>query len=485
MKWIHFLHRDMSVLFDYLAQRAGVECLEGTLNLPGFRLKGRKIDHSEIYHDESEIAEFRRIVEARGQSYLEFLADACASQCDMLVLTAKQSKAKNALEAFDDYCVEQMKLMAFLPLFPGVIEPIINTQLDGIVQRYAAPDMPAERLMQILQKPTKRYTVMREERARYKIAEQIQQQDEVLAAFRRSTESARIAIASDIPLQRAINEHIDRFGWMETRHFKGTPWAVDDVIDRLRSVLNSDSSELYKRAERNLIQQEEAIRSVYHQLGFTRKDREIVRAIREFIYLRTKRKDSMSEATYHIQWALEEIAQKAGFEASDLVYLMPNEIRELSTNPDQAVRYREEIGKRKKGFALITYDGETRIFTDEFEVSDYQEESKDERVIGVSTFPGEIIASARKVMQKSEIESTRQGEIMVTPTASPDYVVVIDRMGGIITNEGGVTSHAAQISREYGIPCIIGTGNATHVFNTGDKIYLNANKGFAEVKQNE
>jgi phosphoenolpyruvate synthase/pyruvate phosphate dikinase len=485
MKWVHFLHRDMSVLFDYFAQRAGVEYLEETLELPGFQLKGRKIDHSEIYHDESEIDEFRRRVDARGQNYLEFLADACAAQCDRLVQTAKQSKDKSPIEAFDKYCIGQMKLMTFLPLFPGVIEPIISRQLDDLVQRYATQDMPAEKLMQTLQKPTKRYTVMREEMAKYKIGEQIQQNPEASAAFMTSNEGGRTVLAEDVPLQTAIQNHIDEFGWMETRHFKGRLWTVDDVIERLRSVLGSDCSALYRQAEQNLAQQEEEIRSVYHQLGFSRKDKDTIRTIREFIYLRTQRKDSMSEATYHIQWALEEIAQNAGLEASDLVYLMPKEIRELGTNPDQASMYREEIGKRKKGFALITYDGETGLFTDEFEVSCYQETNKDRRVVGISTFPGEVIAPARRVMQKSEIESTKHGEIMVTPTTSPDYVVIIDRMAGIVTNEGGVTSHAAQISREYCIPCIIGTGNATKVFNTGDKIYLNANRGFAEVKQNE
>ena len=87
-------------------------------------------------------------------------------------------------------------------------------------------------------------------------------------------------------------------------------------------------------------------------------------------------------------------------------------------------------------------------------------------------------------MVKNEIELTRHGEIVVTPTTSPDYIVIIDRIAGIITNEGGVTCHAAQISREYKIPCIIGTGNATQVYQTGDPLYLNATKGFAEVKQN-
>jgi len=482
MKWVHFLHRDMSVLFEYFAQRAGVEYIGETLKLPGFQLKGRKIDHSEIYHDENELAEFRKKVEAKGQDYLEFLASGCEAQCIKLVETAKNPEGKPALELFEDYCDEQMRLMSFLPLFPGVIEHIIPRQLDEIIQRYSTSEMDADKLLGIIQKPSKPYTITHEKVERYRLGAIIQRKKENHQLFMKSEDSAREVLAKDAELRNELDNYISSFGWMETRHFKGDVWTIDEVIRRIREILDKDCEKAYAESLQSVKNQEDAIQKAYRELGFKKEDQKIVEVIRDFIYLRTQRKDSMSEAAYNIRWVFEEIAGNSGLLASDLVHLMPEEIKDLARNPGNGGLYQNEIGKRKKGFALITYEGKTRIFSDESEAAVSTDSKNTKKVCGLCTFPGEVRAPARRVIKKSEIETTKDGEIMVTPTTSPDYVVIIDKLEGIVTDEGGVTCHAAQISREYKIPCIIGTGNATEVFNSGEQVYLNATKGFAEVE---
>ena len=59
----------------------------------------------------------------------------------------------------------------------------------------------------------------------------------------------------------------------------------------------------------------------------------------------------------------------------------------------------------------------------------------------------------------------------------PDYIIGIKKAAAIVTNEGGITCHAAIVSRELGIPCIIGTKIATEVFKDGDLVEVNANHG--------
>jgi len=58
---------------------------------------------------------------------------------------------------------------------------------------------------------------------------------------------------------------------------------------------------------------------------------------------------------------------------------------------------------------------------------------------------------------------------------TPDMIVGIMKCSGIITDEGGIASHAAQISREFKIPCIMGTGNATTILKDGDYVEILAN----------
>src|SRR5690606_32632409 len=67
--------------------------------------------------------------------------------------------------------------------------------------------------------------------------------------------------------------------------------------------------------------------------------------------------------------------------------------------------------------------------------------------------------------------------ILVTSTTDPDWVPVMKRAKAIITDHGGRTSHAAIVSRELGVPAVVGTGNATHVLRTGQEVTLSCAEG--------
>ena len=137
------------------------------------------------------------------------------------------------------------------------------------------------------------------------------------------------------------------------------------------------------------------------------------------------------------------------------------------------------INERKKGFVLIMYDRDIRLFAEEEILDTSKVYTSQVQVNGIAIYPGEVNGLVRMIRGKEEAISSKLGEIVVTPMTSLDHLAIFNRIAGIITDEGGITCHAAQISREYKIPCITGTGNATQVFKTGDNIYLNANEGYA------
>ena len=74
---------------------------------------------------------------------------------------------------------------------------------------------------------------------------------------------------------------------------------------------------------------------------------------------------------------------------------------------------------------------------------------------------GRIEGTARVVLTLSKIGNFNQGEILVTKVTSPDWTPLIHTSGGVITELGGVLSHAAIVSREYGIPAVVGVKGAT------------------------
>jgi phosphoenolpyruvate synthase/pyruvate phosphate dikinase len=83
----------------------------------------------------------------------------------------------------------------------------------------------------------------------------------------------------------------------------------------------------------------------------------------------------------------------------------------------------------------------------------------------------------RVVKNSEESKLVKQGEILISPMTAPDYLPAMKKAKGIVTDEGGITCHAAIVSRELGIPCVIGTKIATQVFKDGDLVEVDANKG--------
>ncbi len=103
-----------------------------------------------------------------------------------------------------------------------------------------------------------------------------------------------------------------------------------------------------------------------------------------------------------------------------------------------------------------------------------------ERVIitkGLGASPGITSGKVKIIKNTDELDKIQKGDILTTVMTTPDMVPAMKRANGIITDEGGVTCHAAIISRELGIPCVVGTGDATKILKENSVVSLDGNKG--------
>lgn len=96
---------------------------------------------------------------------------------------------------------------------------------------------------------------------------------------------------------------------------------------------------------------------------------------------------------------------------------------------------------------------------------------------GTAASPGKAVGKVKIVKNPKEIGKVEAGDILVAVMTSPDFVPAMKKAGAIVTNEGGLTSHAAIVSRELGIPCIVGTKEATQKLKTGDTVTVDGEKG--------
>jgi pyruvate, water dikinase len=96
---------------------------------------------------------------------------------------------------------------------------------------------------------------------------------------------------------------------------------------------------------------------------------------------------------------------------------------------------------------------------------------------GLAASPGIGTGKAKIIENLNDLSKIKKGDILVTKMTNPDMVVTMQKCSAIITDEGGLTAHAAIISREMGIPCIVGTGEATQKLVDGQEITIDGYSG--------
>lgn len=117
----------------------------------------------------------------------------------------------------------------------------------------------------------------------------------------------------------------------------------------------------------------------------------------------------------------------------------------------------------------------------EYEDRESNGDEGEEIVHGLGSSPGRASGAARIVTKLDQLDKVEEGDIIVTEMTTPDMVPAMKRASGIVTDEGGMTSHAAIVSRELGVPAVVGTGSATKEIEDGQQITIDGERGSVEV----
>ncbi|KKQ95066.1 MAG: Phosphoenolpyruvate synthase [candidate division CPR2 bacterium GW2011_GWC1_39_9] len=148
-----------------------------------------------------------------------------------------------------------------------------------------------------------------------------------------------------------------------------------------------------------------------------------------------------------------------------------------------------ELSRRRQGWALLFWEGQISLISKpEFiagTIKSYEIVSEDENwpysIGGNVASQGYTLNKARIIKNLKDLDLLEKDDILVAKGTSSEYVLAMKRASGIITDEGGVTCHAALVSREFKIPCIIATNVATKNIKDGDTVFLDANEGIVWV----
>ena len=110
-----------------------------------------------------------------------------------------------------------------------------------------------------------------------------------------------------------------------------------------------------------------------------------------------------------------------------------------------------------------------------------EHEADDIRLRGIGSSPGSATGEVSVVQTLDNLDKVSEGDIIVTEMTTPDMVPAMQRAAGLVTDQGGMTSHAAIVSRELGVPAVVGTDDATERLRDGQLVTIDGEMGVVEV----
>ena len=186
--------------------------------------------------------------------------------------------------------------------------------------------------------------------------------------------------------------------------------------------------------------------------------------------------------------------------ADDVMFLRYHELRVASANPsafDLPALIKERRREREAAYAVrprlwagtITHWSlhEEPYKQGNWDWPGIYERSKDaarqpaDTLRGLGASAGVVEGTARVVDSPEQFDQVKKGDLLVCKMTSPSWVVLFTKIGGLVTDSGGALSHPAVVSREFGIPAVVGTRIATQRIKTGQRLRVNGAAGVVEI----
>jgi len=218
-------------------------------------------------------------------------------------------------------------------------------------------------------------------------------------------------------------------------------------------------------------------------------ERVVAYYLQTVMIIRDRRKNFFAKGMTIFYRVAEKMFAEAGVDRELIPYYT---VHELLKGVDHLMSSADELADRRNGFQwLIPYTGEVQGLNNNIDggvekINKYfkechSSEQNSDTIQGQSAFKGVVRGRVRIVLDVNSDHGFGKGEILVAGMTRPEYVPLMKKAVGIITDEGGITCHAAIVSRELKIPCVIGTKIATRILKNGDMVELNAENGVVRI----
>ena len=297
--------------------------------------------------------------------------------------------------------------------------------------------------------------------------------------------------------QLLLKGHMEKYSWMKAPLLaEGVHFTEEEYVSRLEFLTTIDIdkkiTEILKIRENNDKEYEDVLK----KYNFSKRGLALARAVRNNVYMHTNTAERSDELLFRgRQTLIKEIARRTNISIGNLMMLSSEEIETITRNGKAISNMDSIIKERSEVFCVIWIKEKIEILSGKKALEIYnffrknvkneeflvKETSNNIQIKGAIANKGKVIGKVKILLDYKDIGKVEAGDIIVTPMTTPDFVAAMEKSSGVITDAGGITCHAAILTREFNVPCIVGTNNATDILEDGQLVELDAYKGIVNI----
>ncbi|MFH1200665.1 MAG: PEP-utilizing enzyme [Candidatus Micrarchaeota archaeon] len=336
------------------------------------------------------------------------------------------------------------------------------------------------RYLAVLTAPAFRSFAVEETESLLRIALEAEGSDAIKSALRLPPRRRKAELKKNPPFYRLLSAHSRRFFWIQNSYantkFLDEDFFAQRVADLLgeKRDLKAELFRLESGGEKALAEKDKLLKQLDAGSSLT----ELLRIVEQFALWQDARKKDNLLGNHYLMLFLRDLSRRRGLDVKGWQALRCDEFGDALAGKIDATTIKERSLASlyiwsPEGFELSVGVSARRFF----EALQKKEGVQGEELKGTCASPGRAQGNACVVLTDKDVEKIQKGNVLVSTMTRPELVPAMKKACAIVTDEGGITSHAAIISRELGIPCVIGTKIATKVFKDGDFVEVNANHG--------
>lgn len=284
--------------------------------------------------------------------------------------------------------------------------------------------------------------------------------------------------------KKKLSTHKDKFAHLGYYYFRGQAFTEQEVLQRIEEYRRLSDNE-FNTLLKDLKEQELCAQKSEELMAFLSLDESIkhkIKIIKSWAALSNYVDETYSYGVHKLFGLWQEIGKRLGLARDELFSLRAEEIikhLQKGTQPDKEI-----AAERFRNNAFILENGNVSILIGNALAKYNKEEQKEmeffedmKELKGQVASPGIVCGKVRIVYTLHDIRKFERGEILVSSSTNPTYMPAMEKAAAIVTDEGGLLSHAAIVSRELKVPCVVSTKYATKVLKDGMLVEVDAVNG--------